>query len=101
MNRKAFRGITVVMSPMPVIPLLRDAVKLWLDRDAFQHAGALAYCTLFSLAPLVIILVAIVGVVYGEEAASGEISAGISDLVGQQAAAAVEEAVRRSRVEEA
>ena len=89
------------MSPLPAIQLLRDAVKLWLDRDAFQHAGALAYCTLFSLAPLIIILVAIVGAVYGEEAASGEISAGISDLVGQPAALAVEEAVRRSRVQEA
>jgi membrane protein len=89
------------MSLLPFIDLLKDAVKLWLDRDAFQHAGALAYCTLFSLAPLIIILVAIVGVVYGEEAASGEISAGISDLVGQQAALAVEEAVRRSRVAEA
>ena len=89
------------MRPLSVIHLLTDAGKLWLDRDAFQHAGALAYCTLFSLAPLVIILVAIVGAVYGEQAASGEISAGISTLVGEQAALAVEEAVRRSRVEEA
>jgi membrane protein len=89
------------MRPLSVIHLLADAGKLWLDRDAFQHAGALAYCTLFSLAPLVIILVAIVGAVYGEQAASGEISAGISTLVGEQAALTVEEAVRRSRVEEA
>ena len=80
---------------------LRDAAKIWLDHNAFQHAGALAYYTLFSLAPLVIILVAIVGAVYGEEAASGEISAGIGDLVGPQAATAVEEAVRRSRPQEA
>ncbi|MDQ2641704.1 MAG: YihY/virulence factor BrkB family protein [Pseudomonadota bacterium] len=80
---------------------LRDAAKIWLDHNAFQHAGALAYYTLFSLAPLVIILVAIVGAVYGEEAASGEISAGIGDLIGPQAAAAVEEAVRRSRPQEA
>jgi membrane protein len=77
------------------------AAKIWLDHNAFQHAGALAYYTLFSLAPLVIILVAIVGAVYGEEAASGEISAGIGSLVGPQAAAAVEEAVRRSRPQEA
>lgn len=81
----------------PSITLVRDAVKLWLEHNAFQHAGALAYCTLFSLAPLLIIIVAIVGAVYGEEAASGEISAGISSLVGEQAAAAVEEAVRRSQ----
>ncbi len=89
---------------MPVqfmLAQLRDAAKIWLDHNAFQHAGALAYYTLFSLAPLVIILVAIVGAVYGEEAASGEISAGIGSLIGPQAAAAVEEAVRRSRPQEA
>lgn len=89
------------MPPLTFIQLLKDAVKLWLGREAFQHAGALAFYTLFSLAPLVIILVAIVGAVYGEEAARGEISAAISQLVGPQAAAAVEDAVRRSRVEEA
>lgn len=81
--------------------LLGAAIKVWLDRDAFQHAGALAFFTLFSLAPLVIILVSIVGAVYGQEAASGEISAGIRSLVGDQAAEAVEEAVRLSRPEEA
>jgi membrane protein len=101
MNPAAFPSIIGYMPPLPLIHLLRDAVKLWLDRDAFQHAGALAYCTLFSLAPLIIILVAIVGAVYGEEAASGEISAGIRHLVGEQAALAVQEAVRRSRLEEA
>jgi membrane protein len=89
------------MQPLPYIHLLRDAAKLWIGRDAFQHAGALAFYTLFSLAPLMIILVAIVGIVYGEEAASGGISAGISDLVGAQAASAVEEAVRRSQPKQA
>ncbi|WP_116809858.1 YihY/virulence factor BrkB family protein [Steroidobacter cummioxidans] len=89
------------MPPLDFVQLVKKAVNLWLDRNAFQHAGALGFCTLFSLAPLVIILVAIVGFVYGEEAASGEISAEIADLVGAQAAAAVEEAVRRSQLKEA
>jgi len=89
------------MAPQTFIQLLKDAAQRWLDRDAFQHAGALGFCTLFSLAPLVIILVAIVGAVYGQDAASGEISAAITDLVGAQAATAVEEAVLRSRLEEA
>lgn len=89
------------MRPVTLIQLLKDAVQRWLDRDAFQHAAALGFCTLFSLAPLVIILVAVVGAVYGEEAANGEVSAAIVDVVGSQAASAVEEAVRRSRVEEA
>lgn len=89
------------MKPGPVLSVLREAVELWIARNAFQHAGALAFYTLFSLAPLVIILVTIVGTVFGAEAARGEISAGISGLVGAQAAQAVEEAVRRSRLEEA
>jgi membrane protein len=80
---------------------LQQAVELWLARNAFQLAGALAFYTLFSLAPLVIILVAIAGAVFGEEAARGEISAQIEGLIGAQAAEAVEEAVRSSRVEEA
>lgn len=89
------------MQPSSVIRLVKDAATLWLERDAFQHAGALAFYTLFSLAPLIIILVTIVGLVYGEAAASGSISAAISEFVGAQAASAVEEAVRRSRPQEA
>ncbi len=81
--------------------LLSEAVALWTDRNAFQHAGALAFYTLFSLAPLVIIVIAITGAVFGEEAARGEISTQIQSLVGEQAAEAVEEAVRESRMEEA
>jgi membrane protein len=89
------------MKPAPVISVLREAVGLWMERNAFQHAGALAFYTLFSLAPLVIILVTIIGTVFGAEAARGEISAGVSALIGPQAAEAVEEAVRRSHPEEA
>jgi membrane protein len=89
------------MRMTPVVSLLRDAVDLWVTRHAFQHAGALAFYTLISLAPLTIILTSIGAVVFGEEAARGEISRGISEIVGEQAAEAVEEAVRRSRMEEA
>jgi membrane protein len=88
------------MRPSDSVQLVKSAVNLWLGRNAFQHAGALGFCTLFSLAPLVIILVTIVGAVFGKQAASGEISARIADLVGAQAAAAVEEAVRRSQLKE-
>jgi membrane protein len=81
--------------------LLRDALGLWSERNAFQHAGALAFYTLFSMAPLVIIVVAIAAAVLGEQAARGEISAQIAGLIGTQAAEAIEEAVMQSRVEEA
>ncbi|MDF3020707.1 MAG: ribonuclease [Steroidobacteraceae bacterium] len=89
------------MQGLTFMNVLKTAAQRWLERDAFEHAAALAFCTLFSLAPLVIIVVAVVGTVFGEDAANGQISAAISDLVGAQAATAVEEAVRRSRVQEA
>jgi membrane protein len=89
------------MSLRAFLQIFKTAARRWLERDAFEHAGALGFATLFSLAPLVIIVVAIVGIVFGEDAASGQISRGITDLVGAQAATAVEEAVRRSRLEEA
>jgi membrane protein len=70
---------------------------MWLERNAFVHAGSLAFYTLFSLAPVVIIAVSIAGVVFGEEAARGEIVAQLDDFVGQDAARVVEDAVARSR----
>jgi membrane protein len=97
--RPARLGMIARMVPLTLLQHAKEAAQLWFERDAFQHAGALGFCTLFSLAPLVIILVAI-GAVFGEQVASGEISAAITDLVGAQAAAAVEEAVRRSQLKE-
>lgn len=87
--------------PSRVVKLLSDTIGLWSSKGAFQHAGALAFYTLSSLAPLLIILISILGAVFGEEAARGEISALIEGWGGPQAAATVETAVRQSRIEEA
>ena len=80
---------------------LRAGVGLWLEHNAFLHAGALAFFTLFSLAPTLIIAVTITGVVLGEGAAQGEIVAQLQEAVGADAAAAVEEAILMSRIEDA
>jgi len=80
--------------------ITRDAVGLWLGSNAFSYAGALAFYTLFSLAPVVIIAVSVIGIVLGEEAAQGQIVAQLQDVMGRQAAQAVEQAVARSRIQE-
>jgi membrane protein len=81
--------------------ITRDAVWLWVSQNAFQHAAALGFYTLFSLAPLLIVLVAVAGVVLGPDAAAGEVEARLDALVGSRAAQAVQEAVLRSRPAEA
>ena len=91
--------------PAPVriraLALLTNAASLWSSKGAFQHAGALAFYTLSSLAPLLIILISIIGAVFGQEAARGEISARLETWLGAEAAATVETAVQQSRVDEA
>lgn len=79
--------------------IVRDAFKLWLEHNAFSYAGSLAFYTLFSLAPTVIIAVTVIGLVLGEDAAHGEIVGQLSGVMGPGAAAAVENAVAQSRIE--
>ena len=79
--------------------IFTQAGGLWLERNAFMHAGSLAFYTLFSLAPIVIIAVAMAGLLFGAEAARGEIVAQLEEFVGREGALAVEDAVARSRIE--
>lgn len=79
--------------------IFAHAGGLWLERNAFLHAGSLAFYTLFSLAPIVIIAVAVAGLLFGAEAARGEIVAQLEEFVGREGALAVEDAVARSRIE--
>jgi membrane protein len=80
--------------------IARDAVRGWLACDPFTYAGSLAFYTLFSLAPVVIIAVSVIGLVLGEQAAQGQIVAQLQDVMGREAAMAVEQAVARSRIQE-
>lgn len=70
----------------------------WLDSKAFANAGALAFFTLFSIAPMVILIVSVVGLFYGQEAAQGQIASQLEETIGTGAANTVEEAVERSRL---
>jgi membrane protein len=52
--------------------LLKKAASDWMEDQAPTLGAALAYYTVFSLAPLLIIAVSIAGVVFGREAAQGQ-----------------------------
>ncbi|ANQ86224.1 YihY/virulence factor BrkB family protein [Azoarcus olearius] len=77
----------------------KTTVRLWLDAQVFVHAAALAFFTVFSVAPVVIVVVSIVGTVLGERAAQGEIAEQLQSVIGAEAAAAVQTAVEGSRIE--
>jgi membrane protein len=70
--------------------LTRKSVEAWVDDYAPSMGAALAYYTLFSIAPLLIIAIAMAGLVFGQEAARGEIVVQIQGLIGQEGAIAVQ-----------
>ncbi len=73
-----------------VAALLRQAGDAWLDDNAPTLGAALAFYTLFSLAPVLIVAVSIAGFAFGEKAAQGEIVRQFQGLMGIQGASAVE-----------
>jgi membrane protein len=70
--------------------VIKETASDWDDDKAATLAAALAYYTLLSIAPLIVFAVAVAGLVFGEEAARGQISEQISGLVGPQASEAIE-----------
>jgi membrane protein len=70
--------------------LLQETLKEWNQDNAPQMAAALAYYTLFSIAPLLIVAIAIAGFIFGEQAARGEIVGQIKGLVGEAGAEVIQ-----------
>ena len=70
--------------------LLKTASQAWLDDYAPSMGAALAYYTAFSLAPLLLIVISIAGLVFGAEAARGEIFGQLRSVMGDSAAAGIE-----------
>jgi len=76
--------------------LLRDAADGWLTHRASTTGAALAFYTIFSLAPVLILTIAIAGFFFGEAAARGEIVDQIGDLVGPQGATLVQSVLQNA-----
>ena len=79
-----------------IFSLLKEAFQEWQKDKASLLAAALAYYTVFSITPLLVIAIAIVGAVFGQEAARGEILSQINSLVGDQGAQAIEMALNNA-----
>ena len=68
--------------------VLKTTVTQWIEDQPFQLAASLSYYTLFSLAPLLVIAIAIAGFAFGEEAAQNRIVETLQGVVGTDRARA-------------
>jgi membrane protein len=76
--------------------LTREAGGAWLGDNAPRMGAALAFYTLFSLAPVLIIVVWIAALVFGRTAAQGEVIGQFQSLMGPEASSLVESIIRSS-----
>ncbi|MFT3693808.1 MAG: YihY/virulence factor BrkB family protein [Kofleriaceae bacterium] len=77
--------------------ILKTTGSDWLDDKAPRLAASLALYTLLSLAPLLILAVSVAGLMFGDEAARGQIQHQLSGILGEQGAAAVQSILANAR----
>lgn len=70
--------------------LVKESVSAWSDDYGPSMGAALSYYSVFSLAPLLFIVISMAGLIFGDEAARGEVFGQLRGLMGDEAAAAVE-----------
>lgn len=70
--------------------LTKAAASSWVDDYAQSMGAALAYYTMFSIAPFLLIVISVAGLIFGVEAARGEIAFQLRGLMGRESADAVQ-----------
>ena len=90
-----------LMSMREAISLLKQTLQEWLEDRAPTLGAALAYYTIFSLAPLLLIAISIAGWVFGPQAAEGQIFNALRGLLGDASAKAMEATVQNAGSEPA
>ena len=77
--------------------IILAAGNAWVDDYAPSMGAALSYYTLFSLAPLLVLIIAIAGMVFGQDAAQGAIIAQLQGIMGEDGAKAVQDLLLAAR----
>jgi membrane protein len=86
----------LAMNIKAVWQLLTETFHQWNEDKPFQLAAALSYYTVFSLAPLLIIAIAVAGLVFGREATQSQIMNTMQGLVGPQGAQAIQAMIQNA-----
>jgi len=74
--------------------LMKKSVTAWQEDYAPSMGAALAYYTIFSIAPLLVIVIAVAGFFFGHAAVQGELVAQLRDVIGDQGAVAIQALVK-------
>ena len=76
--------------PATMMELAKKSITAWIDDYAPSMGAALAYFTLFSLAPLLLLVIAVAGLLFDAEVARGQVVGQLGGLIGPEGSAAIE-----------
>ncbi len=76
--------------------LFKQTFSSWSKDKVPRHGAALAYYTVLSLVPLLVVIIGMIGLIFGQEAARGYVVEQIGALVGPQSAAAIKDMIQRA-----
>lgn len=91
------QGLGLFKDPRALFDVLKETYNEWSEDKATRLAAALAYYTAFSIAPLLLICIAVAGLVFGREAAQGQVYAQLQGLLGPDAAETIQESIANSQ----
>jgi membrane protein len=94
MNLDLLRPSRVSVSLKVASALFKEACSGWVEDHASSLGAALAFYAVFSLAPVLIVAIAVAGLVFGQKAAEGEFSRQLQALVGATGARAIQAIIR-------
>ncbi len=77
-----------------LIGVLKDSFKGFMDDNVMGLCGALSYATIFSIAPLLVVLIAIISFIYGADAVQGNIYSSLEEMMGADAALQLQNLVK-------
>ena len=70
--------------------VVKEAAANWSSHKDSRQGAALAYYSVFSLGPIIVIAIAVAGFFFGQEAVSGRVASSIKDMLGDTGAKAVQ-----------
>ena len=76
--------------------LVKESVNAFVDDEALTRGAAIAFYTVISIGPVLFIVVALAGLVFGEDAAQGAISRQLGSLMGQQSADLIQTVIQNA-----
>ncbi len=85
-----------LLQPQSLWNLFREAFNAWSHDKIPRHGAALAYYTVLSLVPLLVVLITLIGVIFGREAAQKQILDQTTNLMGPQSGDAIEQMIEHA-----